>query len=135
MSAQQINQFEGLAVAIPWGFESPFRTNSHPPPPLAAARSARETASSGDRRPPLRASVFSKVPVCVKRKIIDPREVTANRRMGSRRSRPASVFLAPFPRTHPSCGFVVLEGVYVVDGRSYFGGSTLIVAEGPTPAI
>ena len=25
-SAQQINQLEGLAVAIPWGFESPFRT-------------------------------------------------------------------------------------------------------------
>ena len=26
-------------------------------------------------------------------------------------------------------------GVHVLDGRSYFGGSTLIVAEGPTPAI
>jgi len=25
-SAQQIRQLEGLAVAIPWGFESPFRT-------------------------------------------------------------------------------------------------------------
>ena len=25
-SAQQIDQLEGLAVAIPWGFESPFRT-------------------------------------------------------------------------------------------------------------
>jgi hypothetical protein len=25
-SEQQINQLEGLAVAIPWGFESPFRT-------------------------------------------------------------------------------------------------------------
>jgi hypothetical protein len=25
--AQQIIQLEGLAVAIPWGFESPFRTN------------------------------------------------------------------------------------------------------------
>jgi hypothetical protein len=23
-SAQQMNQFEGLAVAIPWGFESPL---------------------------------------------------------------------------------------------------------------
>jgi hypothetical protein len=26
-SARQIAQLEGLAVAIPWGFESPFRTN------------------------------------------------------------------------------------------------------------
>jgi hypothetical protein len=26
-SSQQIGQLEGLAVAIPWGFESPFRTN------------------------------------------------------------------------------------------------------------
>ena len=26
-SAQQIDQLEGLAVAIPWGFEPPFRTN------------------------------------------------------------------------------------------------------------
>ena len=25
--AQQIDQLEGLAVAIPWGSESPFRTN------------------------------------------------------------------------------------------------------------
>ena len=26
-SARDFNQFEGLAVAIPWGFEPPFRTN------------------------------------------------------------------------------------------------------------
>ena len=49
-SAQQINQLEGLAVAIPWGFESPLPHHSVGTPPSWCVRATQ--ALRGGLRPP-----------------------------------------------------------------------------------
>ena len=73
-SAHQIVRLEGLAVAIPWGFESPFRTNlrshdmqrassgqatqHHASAALAKSVPPKRPSREGGRPSALRASVF-----------------------------------------------------------------------------
>ena len=107
--AQQIGQLEGLAVAIPWGFESPFRTNLRslrlpPREQRIRAKVVRRSFSVGGS---LSLSTRSLTSVSTTRKPSSPRTAQSA-------GRPAPAQAQPKPNLYDRAAVVIQYGIAVV---------------------